>query len=145
MLFVVHTSGNFMNMIFRVTISTTVLLLVSASLLAQETKTVRITSAEPKPAQIDSVIPELQGIVVLCATEPESAEFKQQWRNYIRRHDINETELGLLIFQVINEAEAYRGNTRLNRGVTPDSARDRRAKIYRSMHDTAMAVIQKIR
>jgi hypothetical protein len=132
-----------MLLILRITVSTAVFLLLSWSVLAQETKTVRITSKEPKPVHIDSVIPELQGIVVLCATEPDSAEFNDQWRNFTRRHKIRKNDLGPLIFRVINEAEAYRGNERLNRGETPDDSRDRRAKIYRKMHDTAMAVIRK--
>lgn len=133
-----------MNKIFRVTVSSAVLLLLAVSLFAQETKTARVTSQQPKPAQIDSVIPELAGIVVLCATQPDSAEFKKQWRDYVRRHHLSETDLGPLIFRVINHAEAYRGNQRLNRGESPDASRDRRAKIYRNMHDTAMAVIRKI-
>ena len=117
--------------------------MVSAPASAQDAKPAKLSSAQAKPVPIDSVVDELQGIVVLCATEPDSAEFDQQWRNYIRRHRVGEADLGPLIFKVINEAEAYRGNRRLDRGMTPDGARDRRAKIYRSMHDTAMAVIRK--
>ena len=131
-------------MILRMMISTIALLLITASSMAQETKTARITSKESKPEPIESVIPELAGIVVLCATEPQSEEFKQQWRNYVRRHNVSETDLGAHIFRIINDAEAYRGNHRLNRGESPDASRDRRARIYRSMHDTAMAVIRKI-
>jgi transcription initiation factor TFIID subunit TAF12 len=119
-------------------------ILFAAWTFAQDTKTARITSQQSRPAQIDSVVDELQGIVVLCATQSESAEFKKQWRNYIRRHHISEADLGPLIFRVINDAEAYRGNQRMNRGDSPDASRDRRAKIYRNMHDTAMAVIRKI-
>ena len=118
--------------------------LLAALTFAQDTKTARVTSLEPRPTQIDSVVDELQGIVVLCAKQPESEEFKKQWRNYIRRHHISEADLGPLIFRVINDAEAYRGNQRMNRGISPDASRDHRAKTYRNMHDTAMAVIRKI-
>jgi len=133
-----------MNMVLRMMISTVMLLLLTASSMAQETKSARITGTESKPEQIESVIPELGGIVVLCATEPESADFKQQWRNYIRQHKVSQTDLGIHIFRIINDAEAYRGNHRLNRGESPDLSRDRRARTYRSMHDTAMAVIRNI-
>jgi hypothetical protein len=133
-----------MYLILRIAISTSLLFLVTSSLMAQDTKTATITSKEPKTVQIDSVVDDLQGIVVLCATEPDSKEFMEQWRAYIRLHKISTTDLGPLIFRVVNDAEAYRGNQRLNRGETPDASRDRRAKIYRSMHDTAMAVIRKI-
>ena len=132
-----------MYLILRVTISASLLFLVAASLIAQDTKTATITSKEPKTVHIDSVVDDLQGIVVLCATEPDSTEFMDQWRDYIRLHKIGKADLGPLIFRVVNDAEAYRGNRRLNRGETPDASRDRRAKIYRSMHDTAMAVIRK--
>jgi len=132
-----------MYLILRVTISASLFFLVASSLIAQDTKTATITSKEPKTVHIDSVVDDLQGIVVLCATEPDSTEFMGQWRDYIRLHKIGKADLGPLIFRVVNDAEAYRGNRRLNRGETPDASRDRRAKIYRSMHDTAMAVIRK--
>jgi hypothetical protein len=131
-----------MYLILRISVSTIFLFLVSSSVIAQDTKTATITSKEPKPVRVDSVVPELQGIIVLCATEPDSAEFADQWRNYIRRHKTSKNDLGPLIFRVINEAEAYRGNKRLNRRETPDASRDRRAKMYRMLHDTAMAVIR---
>ena len=129
-------------MIFRMMISTTLLFLTFNSLSAQETQTARITSKESRPAQVDSVIPELQGIVVLCATQPDSQQFIIQWRDFVQRQNVTETGLSALIFQVINEAEAYRGNHRLGRKESPDSARDRRAKTFRAMHNTAMAIIQ---
>ena len=129
-----------MKMIFRMMISTTLLFLAANSLSAQETQTARITSKESTP--VDSVIPELQGIVVLCATQPDSQQFIIQWRDFVQRQNVTETGLSALIFQVINEAEAYRGNHRLGRKESPDSARDRRAKTFRAMHNTAMAIIQ---
>ncbi len=140
-----------MFLILRTTILTTVLLLVVASLFAKnpqdrtgDRKTATLTSKEAEPAHIDAAVDDLQGVVVLCATEPDSTEFKKQWRDYVRRHKISKTELGFLIFRVINDAEAYRGNLRLNRSEAPNASRDRREKIYRSMHDTAMAVIRKM-
>jgi hypothetical protein len=119
-------------------------LLSSAVLHAQERTTATITSATIEPEPVDSVVPELAGIVVLCATEPDSKELKRQWRIYVRKNMVNEKDLGAVIFKVINDAEAHRGNNRMKRGETPDASRDRRAKMYRLLHDTAMAVIRKI-
>lgn len=142
MLFFFNVSGMAMNMIFRMMISTTLLFLAANSLGAQETQTARITSKEFEPTQVDSIVPELQGIVVLCATQPDSKQFIRHWRDYVGRHHVTEAGLGPLIFQVINEAEAYRGNQRQGRDESPDTSRDRRAKTYRAMHNTAMAIIR---
>ncbi len=102
-----------MNSVFRIATVTSLLLLVSGLLFAQDRATAIITSKAPKPAQVDSAVPELAGIVVLCATEPESKSFKNQWRNYVRKQKVSESELGAIIFRVINDAEAQRGNQRL--------------------------------
>ena len=133
-----------MNLILRAWFSTTILLLTLPA-MAQDSRPATITAREAKPVPIDSVIPELAGIVVLCATDSGSTEFEDQWRTYVRRHGVDEAELGHLIFRVINDAEAYRGNRRLNRGESPDAARDRRAKTYRRMQDAALNEIRRKR
>lgn len=91
---------------------------------------------------VDSVVPTLQGIVVLCATEPASPEFKDAWSRYIERHPVAAADLDALIDDVLERAEAYRAerssNPRTNRRLTIMTT------TRSMMHDTAMAVIRKI-
>jgi len=102
-------------------------------------------SSSSEDTTVESVIPELQGIVVLCATEPDSAQFKTAWINYLKKNRVKRSELGSLIFQVINDAEAYRGNHDMRRRESPNEARDRRKRTYAMMSDTAESVARKTR
>ena len=134
-----------MHPIIRALLATTFTLLAVAPVNAQESRTATISAREAQPVPIDSVTQDLQKIVVLCATDSGSAEFEDQWRTYVRRNGVSEAQLGHLVFRVINEAEAYRGNRRLGRGESPDAARDRRAKTYVRMQDAALSEMRRKR
>lgn len=111
--------------------------------LNAEAQGVVARSGSSEDTAIDSVIPELQGIVVLCAKKPDSSQFKTAWINYLKKNRVNRSELGSLIFQVINDAEAYGGNHNMRRRESPDEARDRRKRTYDMMRDTADSVTRK--
>jgi hypothetical protein len=59
--------------------------------------------AEP----VDSVVPELSKIVVLCATEKKK-EFEKEWGEYVTHHDLKGAELQKTIREVSDQADAYR-------------------------------------
>ena len=77
---------------------------------------------------IDSVVDELQGIVVLCATKPQSAEFDRAWAGYLQRHYKPGMNVDRLINDVLTRAETHvrfgdgrrgaRQRTSFNRGRT---------------------------
>lgn len=104
-----------------------------------------VRSGSNEDTAIDSVIPELQGIVVLCAKQPDSSQFRTAWINYLKSNRVKRSELGGLIFQVINDAEAYGGNHNMRRRESPYEARDRRKRTYDMMRDTAESVTRKTR
>jgi hypothetical protein len=72
----------------------------------------RSLTAAPADSPVDSVARDLQKIVVLCATEPESDEFMTEWVSYVRRHRIAESDLETVIDDVIRRAEAYQAERR---------------------------------
>lgn len=135
----------------RVLMITVCLLAASAACAGQDSglnaaaQGVVARSSSSEDTAIDSVIPELQGIVVLCATKPDFSQFKTAWINYLKKNRVNRSELGSLIFQVINDAEAYRGNHDMRLRESPDEARDRRKRTYAMMRDTAESVARKSR
>ena len=100
----------------------------------------RIQGQQAQP--VESVIPELQGIVVLCATEPASKAFETAWAAYVEEHEVAADDLDELIADVLRRAQAHRARMatppRVNRiAVNPETTR-------KLMHDTAMAIIRKI-
>jgi hypothetical protein len=98
-------------------------------------------TARPADGAIDSVADDLQGIVVLCAKAPESAQYRETWLDFVRRGQVAPPDLDRVIFSVINDAEAYRGNHRIGRSETPDQARDRRARTFERMRRDALEVM----
>ena len=102
----------------------------------------RVLTAEPAAPAGDSVAEDLQRIVVLCATEPESEAFKTAWVSYVRTHRVTERNLDALIDDVIQRAQAYRAersNSRTNRALLIITT------TKTMMHDTAKAAINNIR
>lgn len=101
-----------------------------------------ISAARPA-TPVDSTARDLQRIVVLCATEPQSDAFKSAWSKYVEEHGVTAAELDTLIDDVLERAAAWRperaSDTRTNRSLTILTTTTRQ-----TMHDTAMAVIRKI-
>jgi len=102
----------------------------------------RALASSSSTRTVDSVAEDLQRIVVLCATEPDSPAFERAWSAYVQRHTVAAAELEPLIDDILERAAAYRqqqpAGTRSNRALTIASSTRTR------MHDTAMAVIRKI-
>ena len=103
----------------------------------------RIAPERAEAVPVDSVAKDLQRIVVLCATEPRSEEFKTEWARYIEAHSVTEDELDALVDDVLERAEAYRAER------SPRSRRNRALASSRTtrtlMHDTAKAIINNLR
>jgi hypothetical protein len=102
-----------------------------------------LSAAAPRDTTVDSVAQDLQTIVVLCATQPDSEEFKTQWARYVEEHRVAEADLGALIDDVIERARTYRAerssSRRSNRMVVLTTSTASR------MHDVAMAAIRNMR
>ena len=91
-------------------------------------------SAPGNPTQ--STIPELAGIVVLCAFDSRSAEFKREWRTYVGANNLKGTDLERTISYVIEEARAQRAiKFRVSRGNGED--RDWERSTRRTMNSAA--------
>ena len=67
-----------------------------------------------KPVPVESVNSDLQRIVVLCATQPNSPLFDQAWRSYLAKNRVVDRQLGSLIETVLREAKAYRRSNNLS-------------------------------
>ncbi|MDJ0926070.1 MAG: hypothetical protein QNJ73_00350 [Gammaproteobacteria bacterium] len=101
---------------------------------------IRAIPAEPA----ESVVPELQGVVVLCATKPNSAELEDAWTEYLEYHYDDDTDLDRLIDTVISRANAHRRKQHSRTG-TQSFSRAQRDETKRFLHDTAKNAIQNVR
>jgi hypothetical protein len=102
----------------------------------------RALSAGAADSPVDSVAGDLQRIVVLCATEPSSEDFKQAWASYVEKHDVSAASLDAVIDDVLEQAAAYRARRSSSARATRVTTAP--ATTRAMMHDTAMAVIRKI-
>lgn len=118
-----------------------VLLTPAAEMFAQSTGRTGITAPDTKPSTIDSVVDELAGIVVLCATQPQSAEFKNAWTTWVRQHHQPCMDIDAVIHDVLKRASAYNGT---QRGSATTRKKPKASTTKKMMHDTAMAVIRKM-
>jgi hypothetical protein len=125
----------------------------SADEAAKPTEMKRIPAHNPEwtdargsdPGTTESVVPELQGIVVLCATQPQSVEFKKQWADYVRGTYKPGMNIDAVINDVIRRAGAYRARQRKGTISTPARAVKPNEETKKMMHDTAKAIIQNMR
>ena len=95
------------------------------------------------PGTTDSTVPELQRIVVLCATAPQSAEFEGQWTAYVRKHYKPGMNVDAVIDGVMQRAAAYRAEksrrARIGKPAVSDTA------TRRLMHDAAMLSVRNMK
>lgn len=101
----------------------------------------RVQAARTRPT--GSQMDELQKIVVLCATKPQSEEFKQAWAAYVEKYHQPDAQLDRAIEDVLARASAYRQSRHSSTGKLTWSAADRQ-RARQIMQDTAMAVIRKM-
>lgn len=126
---------------------------VSAQEVAKPAEVQRLPAHSPEwtnpkgsdPGTTESVVPELQGIVVLCATEPQSAEFKKQWSAYVRNNYKPGMNINAVIDDVIRQAGAYRVTQQKGTSNAPARAVKPNDETKKMMHETAKAIIQNIK
>ena len=130
-----------------------VLLAPGAGLLADEPKkpeskppthTPEWTNPTPGDPGVRSTMDELQKIVVLCATDHSSAEFKRAWTAYVRKHELQGKALDRQIQKVVNEAFRHRQQFGQSQQKQRTRTGNWKSEASKSMHDTAKAIIQKI-
>lgn len=97
------------------------------------------------PGTSDSVQTDLQKIIVLCATEPQSAEFRKQWAAYVRENYKSGMDIDAVIGDVIRQADAYRARLRRASANAPARIVQPKSDTRKMMHDTAKAIIQNIK
>ena len=127
-------------------------LIGTSAVLAQErakqTEVERVPAHTPEwtnlnsgdPGTTDSAVPELASIVVLCATKPDSNEFKKAWKNWLASNYRRGMDVDATIADVLQRADKHR----LQSGKKARGKKNT-TKISRLMHDTAKAVISNVR
>ena len=108
---------------------------------AHEPTEIRVVPVPPA----DSVAEDLQKIVVLCGTQPQSEEFKQQWTAYVSTHYEPGMDISDVVDDVLKRAAAYRQRQRSGAGVRRNLSTSQQISTRRMMHDTAKAAIQNVR
>jgi hypothetical protein len=93
---------------------------------------------------MDSVMDDLQKIVVLCATDHSSPEFKRAWAAYVRKHELKGPALGNTQRRVVNEAFQHRQQFGQSKGDRKDMIEWKKGA-EKSMHDAAMPVIRNMK
>ena len=118
-----------------------VLIIPAIGMCSQSAERTDITASDSDASAIDSVVDDLQGIVVLCATQPQSAEFKNAWTTWVRQHHQPGMDIDAVINDVLKRASAYNSTQRSS---TTKRKKSKAETTKKMMHDTAMAVIRKI-
>lgn len=128
-----------------------VCLLLGATLHAEETEEAKPpkhspewTNPRPGDPGVRSVATDLQKIVVLCATDHNSAEFKRAWSNYVRKNELQGDKLDATIRRVVNEAFRHRQEMG-QKGGSRRLSDDWKTGASKAMHDVAMKSIQNTR
>ncbi len=101
----------------------------------------QLQAATVKPT--NSRAQDLQKIVVLCATKPESEDFKRVWAAYVEKYHQPDAKLDRAIEDVLTRASAYRQSRHSSTGQLTWTAAERQ-QARQLMQDTAMAVIRKM-
>lgn len=92
------------------------------------------TAAEP----IESVVPELSEIVVLCAQD-EKKKFEKEWSKYVSEHDLKGVKLKETIAWVSEEAATQRKKTRKKGNKEEDEAwLEERRRLMSEIADKAL-------
>jgi hypothetical protein len=90
------------------------LALVTSAVFAATPLQVATPTISAKPAvsgtAVDSVVDDLQGIVVLCATQPKSQAFTNAWTRWLRDHPNADVEV--TINEVLRRANTTSSMTR---------------------------------
>ena len=98
---------------------------------------------ENDPGTTASTMSELQKIVVLCATSPQSSAFKGQWNAYVRKNYEPGMDVDALVDDVLQRAAAYRAENDPDTQNTKRFAAD--APTRKMMHDAAMNAVRNMK
>lgn len=101
------------------------------------TQTPARVKASPAAGRAD----ELQKIVVLCATRPDSDEFRHAWSVYVLQYHQPDAVLDRTIDDILARASAYRQSRHAATGKLTWAATERQA-VHKIMFDTAKAALQ---
>jgi len=101
----------------------------------------RMQGARARPA--GGKAQDLQRLVALCATQPESDEFERAWAAYVEQYHQPDAKLDRAIEDVLARASAYRQGRHSSTGKLSWTAAERQ-QVRLAMQDTAMAVIRKM-
>lgn len=85
-------------------------ILLTGHALANPVKPATLALAQPAEP-VESAVPELAKIVVLCAEEEEE-KFKAEWSKYVKHHDLKDSALQKTIREVSESASAQRSAER---------------------------------
>lgn len=86
--------------------------------------------------------PDLQKIVILCATDPESAELKRDWATYLHERYEDGMNVDAMIEDLITRADEYRRTTHTATGKLRMTASEKRT-LRRELKSTARTVVKK--
>ena len=95
------------------------------------------------PGTTDSTAPDLQRIVVLCATEPQSSNFKGQWYAYVRKNYETGMDVDAFVDDVLKRAAVYRARHKPDTQTRRLRATD--ASTRKMMHDAAMNAVRNMK
>lgn len=128
-----------------------VALLIAGAALAEEPKKSRPPAHTPEWTNpttgdpgVKSTMDELQKIVVLCAADHSSAEFRRAWAAYVRRHELQGDALDEAMRKVLTDAEAVRHESGQIRDGRKDMTEWKKGA-RKVMHDVAMKSIRNTR
>ena len=93
---------------------------------------------------VQSTMDELQKIVVLCAKDHESAEFKRAWMAYVRKHKLEGADLEKAKRKVVNGAFQHRQQFGQAKGDRKDMIEWKKGA-RQSMDATTMTIIDNMR
>jgi hypothetical protein len=93
---------------------------------------------------VDSVMDDLQKIVVLCATDHSSPEFKRAWAAYIQKHKLKGNALENTKRRVVDQAFQHRQQFGQTKGDRKDMI-EWKKDAEKSVHDTAMSSVRNMK
>ena len=113
-----------------------------------DSKTPRHTPEWTNPTTGDpgrsSVADDLQKIVVLCAKDHSSPEFKRAWSAYVQKHKLKGSALENAKRQVVNEAFRHRQQFGQTKGDRKDMIEWKKGA-EKSVHDAAMNAVRNMK
>ena len=93
---------------------------------------------------VASVASDLQKVVVLCAKDHDSPEFKRAWAAYVTENNLKGNALESTSRRVVNEAYQYRQGLGQTKGDRKDMIEWKKSA-QKAVHDAAMSSIRNMK